>query len=131
MNYRFTEQIPDSDALFVLYDAVDWNDFLGLSKEQITQATAQSWYALHVYDGEQLIGTGRVISDGVINGCLCGVAVHPNYQKQGIGSELIRRLVDQCRKHHLHIQLFCTEQNAAYYRKLGFEVFAVGMKQHA
>ncbi|CAG7650164.1 hypothetical protein PAESOLCIP111_06018 [Paenibacillus solanacearum] len=128
MNYRFTEELPDLDALFALYDAVNWNEFLGLSKEQVSQATARSWYALHVYDGERLIGTGRVISDGVINGCLCGIAVHPHYQRQGIGSELVRRLVGQCRQHRLHVQLFCTEQTAAYYRKLGFEPFAIGMK---
>jgi hypothetical protein len=28
----------------------------------------QSWYAIYAFDEEQLVGMGRVISDGVITG---------------------------------------------------------------
>ncbi|MCZ8519401.1 GNAT family N-acetyltransferase [Paenibacillus sp. KR2-11] len=69
-----------------------WNRYLQLSKEELEKAAVQSWYAVHAYDNEKLIGTGRVISDGVIHACICGVMVHPSYQKQGIGAEIIRRL---------------------------------------
>ncbi|MFE5321018.1 GNAT family N-acetyltransferase [Paenibacillus sp. NPDC056579] len=129
MNYRFSELAPEPQALFDLYDSVQWNEFLQLSKERLFQAIEQSWYAIHVYDDEKLIGTGRVISDGVINAVLCGIAVHPDYRRQGIGSDIVRGLVSKCRESRLHIQLFCTEDKADYYLHLGFETFAVGMKE--
>jgi N-acetylglutamate synthase-like GNAT family acetyltransferase len=128
VDFHYTSHFPSCDDLFELYDSVDWNDYLQLSKEDLHKAIVQSWYVINAYDKENLIGTGRVISDGVINACICGIVVHPSYQKQGIGSEIVRRLVKKCREGNLHIQLFCSEENIAYYKKLGFEVFAVGMK---
>lgn len=128
MDYRYTEGSPDSHALYELYDSVQWNDFLKLSEDRLHQAIVQSWYVVNAYDNDTLIGTGRVISDGVIQACVCGVVVHPRYRKQGIGTEIVRKLVTKCRESQLHIQLFCVEDKVSYYQRLGFEVFAVGMK---
>ncbi|RJG20446.1 GNAT family N-acetyltransferase [Paenibacillus thiaminolyticus] len=82
---------------------------------------------MHVYDGERLVGTGRVVTDGFINAYLCGVGVHPDYQQQGIGSELIRRLGRTCREAGLHVQLFCSAEKISYYERFGFDTFAIGM----
>ena len=35
----------------------------------------QSWYVIYAFKEQQLIGMGRVISDGVITGIICGVRV--------------------------------------------------------
>lgn len=128
MEIRYTDELPSPDTLFALYDCVGWNEFLNLSKELLHQAMVQSWYVISAYDQNQLIGTGRIISDGLINAYLCGVVVHPNYRNQGIGSEMVRKLVTKSRNTNLHVQLFCIEENTPYYEKLGFEIFAMGMK---
>ncbi|MFD2442460.1 GNAT family N-acetyltransferase [Bacillus sp. CGMCC 1.16607] len=120
--------IPNSDDLYNLYNNDGWNDFLKLPKETLHQAMTQSWCVLSVYDKNLLIGTGRIISDGLINAYLCGLIVHPNYRNQGIGMEMVRRLVEHCNKANLHIQLLCEEEKAPYYEKLGFEEFTIGMK---
>ncbi|MDQ0897694.1 GNAT superfamily N-acetyltransferase [Paenibacillus sp. V4I7] len=39
---------------------------------------------------------------GVINACICGIVVHPSYQKQGIGTEIVQKLVEKCREGNLH-----------------------------
>ncbi|TYR81535.1 GNAT family N-acetyltransferase [Priestia megaterium] len=128
MKIFYTDEIPLPDKLFTLYDEVKWNDFLQLSKGQVHEAIVQSWYVVSAYDREQLIGTGRIISDGIINAYLCGVVVHPDYQCRGIGREIIHKLVHKSRESNLHIQLFCTEDMVCFYEKLGFSRFAAGMK---
>lgn len=124
----FTEMLPTQDELYQLYQNDGWNDFLKLPKETLHKAMKQSWYVLSAYHGDQLIGTGRIISDGVINGYICGVIVHPEYRNEGIGKEIVSRLVEQGLKAQLHIQLLSDESKASYYEKLGFDVFTVGMK---
>jgi N-acetylglutamate synthase-like GNAT family acetyltransferase len=128
MGLHFSEEIPHPDQLYDLYESVGWNDFLHLSKGQLVQALTQSWYVINVYDDKRLIGTGRLISDGVINANLCGLVVHPDYQGTGIGKFLVKYMVDKSKKSNLYLQLYCRDELIAYYEKLGFQVFAAGMK---
>ncbi|MGJ7922348.1 GNAT family N-acetyltransferase [Neobacillus sp. LXY-4] len=125
---RYTDEIPQPTNLYELYNSVNWNDFLQLPPDRLHKAMLQSWLVISAYDHNKLIGTGRVISDGVINAYICGLVVHPDYRNQGIGREIFQRLVDRCDKENLHSQLFCGDTLIPYYQKLGFEIFATGMK---
>ncbi|MGG4397072.1 GNAT family N-acetyltransferase [Paenibacillus thiaminolyticus] len=127
MTIRFTKEAPSALDLYQLYEALGWNDFLKLPKESLHQAILQSGLAMHAYDGERLVGTGRVVTDGFINAYLCGVGVHPDYQQQGIGSEIIHRLGSICSEAGLHVQLFSSSEKTSYYERFGFETFAIGM----
>ncbi|RBP93021.1 acetyltransferase (GNAT) family protein [Cytobacillus firmus] len=126
IKYEFA--IPDQDQLFQLYEKDGWNEFLKLPKEKLHQAMKQSWLVIGAFDRECLIGTGRIISDGVINAYLCGLIVDPAYRSQGIGKEMVRRLAEECSKARLHVQLMAEEEKAGYYEKLDFEVFTLGLK---
>jgi len=128
MNILYSTEAPSADQLWDLYDALGWAAFLKLSAEQLLLAMQQSGHVIYAYHNGQLIGTGRAVSDGVINAYLCGLGVHPDHRGRGIGSEISRRLVEHCRGNNLHIQFFCKEELVPFYVSLGFEVFAVGMK---
>ncbi len=128
MGIKYTTKLTSHEELFYLYECLEWNDFLQLSKDQLVKAMEQSWYVIYAYDEEKLVGTGRVISDGVINAYLCGLGVIPAYRNKGIGTEISKRLVEYCNGSNLHIQLFCEEKLVPYYKNKGFEIFAVGMK---
>ncbi|WJE50449.1 GNAT family N-acetyltransferase [Bacillus cereus] len=125
----FTENIPCPKHIFDLYDSVGWNNYLKLSKEQLHHALTQSTFVISAYDNDQLIGTGRIISDGIINAYLCGLVVHPSFQNRGIGKEIVQKLIVKCQKQNLHLQLICTAENIPFYEKLDFEGFAIGMKK--
>ena len=127
--FRYTDELPDKEKLYELYDALQWNEFLQLNAAQLYIAMKQSWYSIYVYEGEKLIGTGRIVSDGVINAYLCGLGVHPDYRDRGIATEISRRLVERCENSKLHIQFFCKEELVPYYEKMDFQPFAVGMKK--
>lgn len=128
MNIKYTTELTTHEELYSLYDCLKWNDFLKLSKEQLSKAMEQSFYVVYAYDEEKLVGTGRVISDGVTNAYLCGLGVAADHRNMGIGTEISRRLVEYCKSLNLHIQFFCKEELVPYYKNMGFEVFAVGMK---
>lgn len=126
---KYTDEIPDKEKLYELYDSLEWNEFLQLNAAQLFIAMKQSWYSIYAYEDDKLVGTGRVISDGVINALLCGLGVHPDYRDSGIGTEISRLLVERCHNSKLHIQFFCKEELVSFYEKMGFTKFAVGMKR--
>ncbi|MBO9728542.1 MAG: GNAT family N-acetyltransferase [Chitinophaga sp.] len=128
MEIRYTTALPTAESIYELYGHLDWNGFLQLDQHQLMQAMEQSWCVVAAYHGDRLVGTGRIISDGVINGYLCGLGVHKDYRKQGIGTAITHSLIAQGKKHHLHLQFFCESHLVPYYEKMNFEVFAVGMK---
>jgi GNAT superfamily N-acetyltransferase len=73
-----------------------------------------------LYHGEQQIGFCRAFSDGVACAYLADVYVLREYQGRGLGTELVREMVERgpfrtC-KWILH-----TEDAHGLYRKLGFE----------
>jgi predicted N-acetyltransferase YhbS len=44
--------------------------------------------------GGELVGLVRVLTDFAFNAFVADLAVHPDYQRRGIGAELVRRVVE-------------------------------------
>ena len=129
-NITYTAEHPEDFKLMLdLYESLGWNS-LNLSMVDLEKMCRQSWYVVYAYDGGHLVGTGRIISDGVITGVICGVGVHPDYQSSGIGTEIMNSLTGFCEQEQVIPQLMCVETLEPYYKKLGFEKFTIGMKKH-
>ena len=120
INYR--ESQPPKEVFFKLYETTGWNEGYGFSREDLHEAIRHSWYMVAAYDGDELVGFGRVLSDGVYHAFICEMIVHPDNQGKGIGKEILERLVAKCHAHHIRlIQLFSATGKAEFYRKFGFE----------
>lgn len=128
MNVKYSSCLPAREDLFEIYEHLGWNEFLHLSAEQLLTAMENSWFSVYAYCEGKLVATGRVVSDGQINAYLCGLGVHKDYRGQGIGTEICRRLAEECQQHNLHLQLLCHEHLVPYYERMGFHQFAQGMK---
>ncbi|WP_371362416.1 hypothetical protein SRRS_35660 [Sporomusa rhizae] len=124
-DYR-TESPADFKELLDLYKDLGW-DSLNLTTDELKQMCMHSWYSVYAFSEDKLVGMGRIISDGVITGVICGVCVLPDYQSRGIGKEIISRLVQYCEQKRVIPQLLCVEKLQPYYEKLGFAKFSVGM----
>ena len=88
--------------------------------DDLRVAFTNSRFKVFAYDGERLVGAGRAIADGVDCAYLCDVAIHPDYQGQGLGRELMmqmRRLTEGHRK----LILYAASGKEGFYRRLGFE----------
>ncbi|MEA1011129.1 GNAT family N-acetyltransferase [Bacillus cereus] len=129
-NIRYTIEHPtEFNGLLALYESLGWNS-LKLTVNELERMCKQSWHAIYVFDDKRLVGMGRVISDGVITGIICGVGVFPKYQSSGIGKEIVKRLIQHCEQHKVIPQLMCVEKLQPYYESIGFEAFSIGMTKH-
>lgn len=67
----------------------------------------------------QVVGFITAISDGVLSAYIPLLEVLPEWQGQGIGQELVRRMVERLR--HLYmIDLLCDEELQPFYERVGF-----------
>ncbi|MGI6358409.1 MAG: GNAT family N-acetyltransferase [Bacillota bacterium] len=125
---QYTSKLKSRQDIYQFYQRMGWADFLQLDAEQLAAAMDGSWYVLYAYDQDRLVGTGRVVSDGVINAYLCGLGVDSEYRRQGIGTRIMELLVQRCQQSGLHIQFFCEEQLVPFYQQRGYSRFAAGMR---
>jgi len=80
---------------------------------------------IFVFDGSDMIGMGRCISDGVRQSALYDIAIDPRYQGKGIGKKIVTSLMektDSC----THI-LYASPGKEDFYRKLRFKKMKTGM----
>lgn len=127
---KYTTEPPiNFDQLLTLYESLGWNS-LKLTSNDLERMCNQSWYAIYAFDEKQLVGMGRVISDGVITGVVCGLCVLPNYQSEGIGKEMVNRIIHHCEQNRVVPQLMCVESLEPYYETFGFKKFTIGMSKN-
>jgi len=71
-------------------------------------------------DSGQVIGFVNAISDGVLSAYIPLLEVLPDYEGQGIGSELMRRML--LKLGHLYmVDLLCDSELQPYYERLGMK----------
>jgi GNAT superfamily N-acetyltransferase len=118
---EYQAEIPDPLAFVRLFGTTSWDPEGRLTVAAAAAALAPTWYAVSAYEGERLVGTGRIIGDGVLHALLVDVIVDPDYRHRGIGSAIVERLVAECRRHRIvDVQLFCAFGVSPFYERLGF-----------
>jgi len=121
MEIDIRPELPTSDQFWNLFQTTRWNENYKLNSEELAQALYSSWYVLSVYDGEQLVGFGRLVSDGILHAMIYELIVLPEYQGQGIGGKILEKLVEKCKESGVRdIQLFCARGKREFYEKRGF-----------
>ncbi|MCL4561994.1 MAG: GNAT family N-acetyltransferase [Chloroflexi bacterium] len=97
-----------------------WNEEYQLTQTVFCTAIEKSWCTIAAYDDKRLVGFGRVVTDG-LHAMIYEVIVDPIYQKRGVGTQLVTRLIDRCQMAQIRdIQLFCAPGKEPFYQKLGF-----------
>jgi GNAT superfamily N-acetyltransferase len=87
---------------------------------------SNSMFNCFAYDSGRLIAVGRALADGRDCSYICDVAVHPDYQGQGLGSEVVSRLIDFS-KNHKKIILYAVPGKEPFYQRLGFKRMKTAM----
>ena len=117
----YREKLPDPAAYHQLFETTGWNQAYRASADELYRAISSSWYVLSAYDKDDLVGFGRVISDGTLYALICDLIVRPAYQGQGIGSTLLNKLITKCRRQQVRvIWLFSAKGKSAFYKDFGF-----------
>ena len=118
----FASHLPEPAAFFKLFETTGWNEKYQASAEELANAIAASWAVLSAYVEDELVGFGRVLCDGSMHALILDLIVDPRHQRQGIGSELLSRLVARCQQAGVRdIQLFSARGKAPFYERHGFQ----------
>jgi ribosomal protein S18 acetylase RimI-like enzyme len=108
-------------------DGIDWaqvkadlaaDDFdNGRSPDALRRSFERSQHAAIARDGDRVVGTARLLSDGVCNAYLIDVWTASSHRRQGIASAMVRRLREQVPGQHVGLQ---TDDAQRFYEALGF-----------
>ncbi|MEO1646818.1 MAG: GNAT family N-acetyltransferase [Chloroflexota bacterium] len=91
------------------------------------QGSYKVWLAHDSEKDNQVVGFITAISDGVLTAFIPLLEVLPDYQERGIGSELMRRMLNSL-DYLYSVDLLCDAPLQAYYERFGMQS-ALGMAQ--
>ncbi len=117
----YSSTLPDKVQFHRLYETTGWNVGYQRSADKLYEGLCRSWYVIGAYAGEDLVGFGRVLSDGVLHAFIVEMIVDPAYQGRGIGGHIVQDMVQHCLMQGItDIQLFCAKGKTGFYEKQGF-----------
>lgn len=107
---------------FNLRASVGWTNF---SATQAQTALANSLYTVIAVENNETVAMGRLIGDGQYY-MIVDVIVHPDFQKQNIGTSILHRLLKYVDHHtpsggRSSIQLAAEKGKEGFYEALGFK----------
>ena len=112
------------DDVLHLYQAVGWTNYTN-QPQMLAQALTHSLAIYLARDGEKIVGLVRLIGDGFSSVFVQDLIVLPTYQRQGIGSTLMKQaLSDYKDAYQIQLATEQTEKNLGFYRSLGFETLS-------
>ena len=118
LTYRVGNDL-NADELATLYRRASLNrpiDDLTRMGKMIENAN----FIISAWDGQRLVGVSRSVTDFAYCCYLSDLAVDPEYQKSGIGQELVRR-TQEALGDEVMILLLSVPAAMEYYPKIGFE----------
>ena len=112
------------DDVLHLYQAVGWTNYTN-QPQMLSQALSHSLATYLARDGEEVVGLVRLIGDGFSSVFVQDLIVLPTYQRQGIGSALMKQaLSDYKDTYQIQLATEQTEKTLGFYRSLGFETLS-------
>lgn len=119
---RFTEYSTYNEAEFMaLYNSVGWSNYTN-KPVMLRQAYKNSLYVLAAYADGKLVGILRAVGDGSSIVFLQDLIVLPEYQRHGIGSQLMRKVMEKyAAVYQLQLLTEASEKNIAFYEYLGLK----------
>ena len=107
-----------------LYQAVGWTNYTN-QPQMLEQALSHSLVIYLALDDDAVVGLIRLIGDGFSSVFVQDLIVLPSYQRQGIGSALMKEALEDYKEvYQVQLATEQTEKNVGFYRSMGFEVLS-------
>lgn len=133
---EYIDEAPSLDEYFEMRRAVN---FIKLSERIAKNALNNAFHITTVRDDGRAVGMIRVLSDGSYANFITDVMVIPEYQRRGIGKELMRRTVEYMKStmepgETIILYLMSAIGKEQFYKQFGFkarpnDVWGAGMSQ--
>ena len=118
------QEIVKLEDVLHLYQAVGWTNYTH-QPQMLAQALSHSLVIYLALDGDAVVGLIRLVGDGFSSVFVQDLIVLPSYQRQGIGSALMKEALEDY-KDAYQVQLVTeeTERTLEFYRFMGFETLS-------
>lgn len=118
------QEIVKLEDVLHLYQAVGWTNYTNQC-QMLEQALSHSLVIYLALDGDAVVGLIRLVGDGFSSVLVQDLIVLPIYQRQGIGSALMKEALKDY-KDAYQVQLVTeeTERTLEFYRSMGFETLS-------
>ena len=116
------QEIVKLEDVLHLYQAVGWTNYTN-QPQMLEQALSHSLVIYLALDGDAVVGLVRLVGDGFSSVFVQDLIVLPSYQRQGIGSALMKQALEDFKEAY-QVQLVTeeTERTLGFYRAMGFEI---------
>ena len=107
-----------------LYQAVGWTNYTN-QPQMLEKALSHSLATYLARDDEEIVGLVRLVGDGFSSVFVQDLIVLPSYQRQGIGSSLMKEALEDFKEaYQVQLATEQTEKNVGFYRSMGFETLS-------
>ena len=118
------QEIVKLEDVLHLYQAVGWTNYTN-QPQMLEQALSHSLAIYVALDGDAVVGLIRLVGDGFSSVLVQDLIVLPSYQRQGIGSALMKQALEDFKEvYQVQLATEQTEKNVGFYRSMGFETLS-------
>ena len=119
---KFIERIPTPEEFNMITESVGWGK---RENKIVAEALKNTLYSLCVYEEDKLVGYGRILGDKTIFLYIHDIIVIPEYQGQGIGTEIMINLLNRINEYKkvnpdIRTYLGASKGRESFYEKFGF-----------
>lgn len=126
--YTYEKNCPTLEEYKYLCELVGWTEHMNF--EAAETSLKNSIFGVTVKDQDQVIGMGRIVGDGAIYFYIQDLVVHPDYQKSGIGKEMMNMLTEYLNQNapdKAFVGLFASQGKGPFYEKYDFKDYSPNM----
>jgi len=122
MQITYIQRTPTADEFNILTEAVGWGKRIN---EIVEEALSNTLCSICAYDGEKLIGYGRIIGDKTIFLYIQDVMIIPEYQGKKIGTGIMNTLLEKINEYkkvnpEIRTYLGASKGRESFYERFGF-----------
>ena len=118
------QEIVKLEDVLHLYQAVGWTNYTN-QPQMLEQSLSHSLAIYLALDGDAVVGLIRLVGDGFSSVLVQDLIVLPSYQRQGIGSSLMKEALEDFKEaYQVQLATEQTEKNVGFYRSMGFEILS-------
>lgn len=122
MQITYIQRTPTADEFNMLTEAVGWGKRIN---EIVEEALSNTLCSICAYEGEKLIGYGRIIGDKTIFLYIQDVMIIPEYQGKKIGTGIMNTLLEKINEYkkvnpEIRTYLGASKGRESFYERFGF-----------
>lgn len=123
MEFSVKEYVNYNESeILKLYESVGWKNYTN-NPTMLKNAYKHSLKIFGAYDNEKLLGIVRVVGDGYSIIYIQDILVFPEYQRKGIGTALLERVLKEYKSvYQKALMTDNTEKTISFYKSLGFHM---------